>query len=119
MAFNFAKFNKGTKICRPGVDNSDYEFKKLGDFAGKVIHVDGFFYTEGDFGKQVVVIGEGANINMPGRAVEDFEALGSDEDAVAAVLNGELILTDIRLLPAKSKGKHDTFTYAFGSVENI
>lgn len=119
MAYDFSKFNKGSKVCRPSVDNSDFEFVKIGEFAGKVIHVDGWFFTEGDYGKQVVIIGEGKNINMPGRAVEDIEALGSDPDAVAAMLNGELVITDIRLLPSKSKGKHDTYSYSFGNVANI
>lgn len=119
MAFNFNKFNKGTKICRPEVDNSEYDFVGLSSFAGEVIRVDGFFFTNGEYGEQVCVIGEGVNINMPGRAVEDFHALAEDADAVEAVLNGELILTDIHLIAAKSKAKKDTYSYTFGNVANL
>ena len=105
MAFNFNKYNKGTKVLRAGIDNSDYDFVKLSSFEGENVPVDGFFFTDGynDGEKQVVIVGSGVNINMPGRATEIFEELTADPEAVEAVLKGELYLTDIHLIPAKDK----------------
>jgi len=118
MAFNFRKFNKGTKVCREGVDNKDYDFVGLGSFEGEEIHVDGFFFTPGynEGERQVVVIGEGVNINMPGRAVDDFDKIAADPEAVEAVLNGELKLVDIHLVKAKDKKKKDTYSYTFANA---
>ena len=69
----FKELNNYVETVREGIDTSDIEFRSLKDFCGKRIEVDGFFFPEGKFGKQVVVVGNGFLINMPGRAVEAFE----------------------------------------------
>lgn len=121
MAFNFNKFNKGTKVLRPGVDNSDYDFVHLSSFENENIPVDGFFFTDGynEGEKQVVVVGSGVNINMPGRATKIFEELAADPEAVAAVEKGELYITDIHLLKAKDKKKKDTYSFKLVNAEAI
>ena len=121
MAFNFNKYNKGTKILRAGVDNTDFDFVKLSSFEGEDVPVDGFFFTEGynEGEKQVVIVGSGVNINMPGRATEIFEELAADPEAVEAVLNGELYLTDIHLIPAKDKKKKDTYSFKLVNADQI
>lgn len=113
--FDFGKFNStGNKVLRNGIDNKDFEFKNLKEFCGKTVHVDGFFFTKGRYGKQVVVVGEGVNINMPARAVDDFEAIGSDADAVNAIMAGELVLTDIQMIDA-ANGTTTGYTFANAS----
>lgn len=121
MAFNFNKFNKGTKVIRPGVDNSNYGFVGLGDFENETIHVDGFFFTDGynEGEKQVVLIGAGTNINMPGRATAIFQELAEDPEAVNAVISGELYITDIHLLKAKDKKKKDTYSFKLVNADQI
>lgn len=78
-----------------GIDTSDMEFKALKDFVGKRIKVNGFFFTNGKYGKQVVVVGNGYLINMPARAVEQFEKIYDSEKMLQAVLDGKLVIEDI------------------------
>lgn len=98
----FKEMNKYTATVREGVDTSDMEFKPLKDFCGKRIKVDGFFFTEGKFGKQVVVVGNGFLINMPGRAVDTFEDIEADKDMLEAVLNGHLCIKEIKMVDTKN-----------------
>lgn len=98
----FKEMNKYTATVREGVDTSDMEFKPLKDFCGKRIKVDGFFFTEGKFGKQVVVVGNGFLINMPGRAVDTFEDIEGDKDMLEAVLNGHLCIKEIKMVDTKN-----------------
>ena len=108
MAFNFNRFN-GSSTVRPEVGEiKDWPFMPLKDYIGGYVLVDGFFFTEGKYGKQVVVVGNGAKINMPGFAVKHFEALAKDDEAVAAMLAGEMALTDIEELETKN-GKTTSF----------
>lgn len=95
----FSKLNKSGAVVREGINTRDYQFKPLKDFIGRDIPVDGYFFTHGRYGKQVVVVGLGTNINMPARALEQFEAIDADEDLKDAVLRGELVLTGIKDLP--------------------
>ena len=108
----FNKLNKVQTTVREGVDTNGMEFCKLEKFAGKTVNVDGFFFTTaGKYGKQVVVVGNGALINMPKRAVEEFETIAADEDMLAAVLAGHLALTDIHKVTTKSG--NETTVYSF------
>lgn len=111
----FKKFNKGSSYVREGINTRDQEFCPLSNFIGQVIHVDGFFFTNGDYGKQVVVVGEGFNINMPARALEQFEAIKDDPEALKAVLAGKLIINEIKA--GKSKAGKDTTFYNLDDAE--
>ena len=92
----FKSLNKGNSYVREGIDTKNQEFAPLKNFIGQTIRVDGFFFTNGKYGKQVVVVGEGFNINMPARALEQFEAIAADREMVDAVLAGKLIINDIK-----------------------
>lgn len=98
----FEKFNKNTaRSVKEGVDLQSLQFKKLRDFVGHTLVVDGFFFTAGEYGKQVVVVANGYKINMPARAVEQFEAILNDPELLQAVLDGHLELTDIQQVKTK------------------
>lgn len=99
--FNFDDFNKKTTI-REDVDIKDMEFKPLKDFCGKTLNVDGFFFTTGKYGKQVVVVANGYKINMPARAVEDFEKIQNNANALNAMLAGGLIINSIKMIDTKN-----------------
>ena len=43
----FDSLNKFRKTVMDGVDTSEMEFKPLKDFCGKVVNVNGFFFTDG------------------------------------------------------------------------
>lgn len=105
---SFKKFNKGTSYVREGIDTREQEFCPLSNFIGQTVHVDGFFFTNGQYGKQVVVVGEGFNINMPGRALEQFEAIADSKEDLDAVLAGKLIINEIKAGKNK-KGQETTF----------
>lgn len=101
MAFNFNKLNKRSTV-REGIDTQEMEFKPLKDFCGQKIICDGFFFTDGKYGKQVVVVGNGYLINMPARAVEQFEEIAANAEAVDAVLEGYLVLKDIKMIDTRN-----------------
>ncbi len=90
----FEKFNRVSTV-REGIDLGSMEFKNIRDFAGQTIYVDGFFFTRGKYGEQVVVVGNGYKINMPNKAVEDFKKMMADKPTLEAILNGQLTITSI------------------------
>ena len=93
----FEKFNL-TNTIREGVDISEMEFKPLSDFAGMKVKVEGFYFNnKGFFGEQLVVIGNGYQINMPKRAVKDFKEIANNKTMLNAVLSGHLTITDISI----------------------
>lgn len=92
----FEKLNKVKVTIKDGIDTEGMEFKPLKDFCGKKIEVDGFFFTKGNYGKEVVVVGSGYLINMPKRAVEQFEELRDDEELLALMLDGHLMIKNIK-----------------------
>ena len=99
--FNFEKLNMRRTVAE-GLDTNDMEFKPLKEFIGTELVSYGFFFTDGKFGKQVVYVGMEAEtgeiflVNMPKRAVEQFEQIADNEEAVKAVVNQGLVMTDIR-----------------------
>lgn len=118
MSYDFNKLNKGANGVRPeNIDTDDFEFVKLSEYVGKTVPVVGFFYTNGDYGKQVVIITDDCLVNMPARAVEDFEEIEADPDARASVLAGDLVLTDIEI--KKTKRGRDTTIYKFANADKV
>lgn len=112
MAFDFSTLNKsGKKTIRDGIDLDKMNFKPLKDFVGKTLKIDGFFFTEGKYGKQAVVIADDTKINVPKRYVEDFEKIRDNQDALNSVLAGELSITDIQMIDSKN-GKTVVFNFA-------
>lgn len=92
----FENFNRKNTV-RDGIDLGSMEFKNIRDFVGQDIYVDGFFFTHGKYGEQVVVVGNGYKINMPGKAVEDFKKMQEDAGLLDAILNGRLMITSIHV----------------------
>ena len=101
--------NQYTNTVKEGIDLKSMDFKPLKDFAGKTIKVDGFFITKGDYGEQVVVVGNGYKINFPKRAVDVFKDIRGNKDMLQAVLDGKLEI--INISPIKAKNGSDTVAY--------
>lgn len=102
----FEKLNSKRTI-REGIENlEDMQFVKLKDFVGYTVPVDGYFFTNGKYGKAVVVVAKGYKINMPARALDQFEQIDSDPDMLNAMLQGHLAIKDI----AERKTKNGTTT---------
>ena len=109
----FERLNVRSTV-KSGIDTKEMEFAPLKDFCGSEIVVDGFFFTNGRFGKQVVVVGNGYLINMPSRAVKDFELIADYEEAVEDIFKGKLKLTNIRMIDTKNG---TTTAYEYKSVK--
>lgn len=108
----FENLNRKETV-KPGINTEEMDFHPLGDYVDGEIIVDGFFFTDGKYGKQVVVVGNGAKINMPKRAVEAFEAIEASDEMLASLLDGHCMLTDIRPVTGKNG---DTFSYSFKTI---
>lgn len=80
------------KTVMEHVDTDGMEWKKLKDFKGTEIPVKGYFFTINSFtgAKQVTVVSENDLINMPQRAVFQFEEIYDDDEMNNAVLEGRL-----------------------------
>lgn len=99
----FKELNINKKSVKDGIDTQAMEFKPLKEFAGQELKVDGFFFTNSsEYGKQVVVVSKGYKINMPKRAVEQFEEIYRKDKLLNAVLEGHLKITGIAELQAKN-----------------
>ncbi len=96
MSF-FNQFN-GNQVLREGIDLDKLDFHQLNEFIGGMIHVDGYFFTKGKYGRQVVVVGNDAKINMPGWAVDRFDKIDENEEAKKRILDGQLVIVDIEEL---------------------
>ena len=105
----FNEMNGNKKTVREGIDTRSMDFVPLEDFCGREFVVDGYFFTKGYYGEQVVVVGAGALINFPKRATKVFKAIDSDPQKLNAVLNGHLKITDIKI-GQTSKGRTVFYT---------
>ena len=109
--FSFEDLNTSSKkTIRDGITLDGMAFVPLKDFIGKELKVDGFFFTNGKYGEQAVVVAAGAKVNIPKRFTEDFKKIRDDADALQQVIDGKLALTNIRELDSKN-GKTVTFDY--------
>ena len=111
--YDFTKRNKTNGVRPEGLQHD--EFTHIREYAGEDVVVRGFFFTQGKKGKQVVVITDDCNVNMPGWAVAEFESLQEDKEAVEAILAGGLTLTNIR--EAQTKDGYDTVYFDFANTE--
>lgn len=93
----FNEMNGNKKTVREGIDTRAMDFAPLKDFCGREFVVDGYFFTKGRYGTQVVVVGAGTLINFPNRATKVFEDIDNDPQKVEAVLNGHLKIKDIKI----------------------
>ena len=100
----FEKFNRVFKSSlKKDVDLDSMEFAKLKEFEGKTLKVEGFFFTDSKkYGRAVVIVANGYKINMPKRAVAEFDEIFNDDEMLDAVLKGHLEITDIKEYDGKS-----------------
>lgn len=88
------------RTIKEGIKLEDLQFRKLKDFVGKTLYVDGFFFTNGDYGRQLVVVARdnegGWKVNMPNRAIDQFEGIKANKEQLKGVLEGHLKIVDIR-----------------------
>lgn len=105
----FEKFNRVSTV-KEGIDLSTMEFKKLREFTGQEVYVDGFFFTHGKYGEQLVVVGNGYKINMPNKAVEDFKKMMEDKPTLDAIMNGHLKISSI-VLQNTPRGERLNYVY--------
>ena len=75
----FEKLNSHVRTIKENVVLGDLPFKALKDFIGRELVVEGFFFTNSKYGKQVVIVADNTKINMPERAVQIFEQVQKDE----------------------------------------
>jgi len=94
------------RTIKEGIELKDLPFIKLKELEGTTLKVDGFFFTDGGYGRQVVVIANGYKVNMPSRAVGLFEDIKANDEMVKAILEGHLAIGNIR----ESKTKKGTTT---------
>ena len=111
----FNQFN-GNRVVREGIELDKLDFHKLEEYIGGTIIVDGYFFTKGRYGKQVVVVGNDAKINMPKYAVDRFERIDDNEEAKKRVLNGELALINIESLETANG---DTVAFTMTDVSEL
>lgn len=109
----FEKFNRKKRTVNESINTEDMEFFQLRDYVGETIQVYGFFFTEGDYGKQVVFVTNDALINMPQRAVAEVEAMEEEPEVVEAIINGEMSIEVGDIIKSRKKGKHDTVAYTY------
>ena len=98
----FNEMNNYKQTVKEGIKLENLPYKPLKDFVGYTLFVDGFFFTNGKYGRQVVVVANGAKINIPARAVETFEAIMADDEKLQAVLGGKLCIVDIKIVETKN-----------------
>lgn len=98
----FEKYNKKSSTIREGVELTSLPFKPLKDLIGQSVVLDGFFFTKGRYGKQLVVVANGCKINMPNRAVEQFEEIAKNDEEVKAIVTGHCKMIDIKLVSTKN-----------------
>lgn len=111
MSFSFESLNTNSKrTIKEGITTDGMNFVPLAQFIGQTITVDGFFFTTGKYGDQVVVIANGNKINVPKRFVDQFKQIRDNDEALSAVLAGKLQLANIRELDSKN-GKTVTFDF--------
>lgn len=133
MGFNFEKMNRQAQrtMCK-GVNSRELgEIRSLKDFIGCVVLCDGFFFSHSKKfnNDQVVIAGTVMQkndrgewdclgqylMNTPGRTYEEFANMAENPDALASILRGELILTDIQMAETKS-GSTVIYKYRSGKT---
>lgn len=105
----FAEFNHKSTV-RDGIDTDKMDFLPIKNFVGQEILVDGFFFTEGRYGEQVVAVGNGYKINLPARSTDVFHKIADNPEQLHAVLTGHLKLTNIKMKDTRN-GTTTIFDY--------
>lgn len=93
------KLNRGGEgLRKANVNTEGMEFVNLIDYDGtKKLDIDGFFFKTGNFGKECVIIADGKLINVPSRAVEEFQQILDDPELSQALIDGKVYLENISI----------------------
>lgn len=111
MSFSFEDLNTSSKkTIRDGINLDDMNFISWKEYIGKDLKVDGFFFTKGKYGEQVVIVADGKKVNIPKRFTEDFKKIRDNDEALAQVIAGKLMLVNIRAIDSQN-GRTGTFDY--------
>ena len=107
----FTDFNTKSTIAEE-INIEENEFIKLAEYVdkNKTATVKGFFFTDGDYGKQVVAVTDGYNINMPTRCVEMFEAIAKSDELLETMKNGKAKIGHFKKVAGKN-GRHGTVVF--------
>ena len=105
----FNELNHYKQTVKEGIKLENLPYKPLKDFVGYTLFVDGFFFTNGRYGRQVVVVANGAKINMPARAVEMFEMIMNNDKLLQGILDGKMCIVDIKPVETRN-GNTTSFT---------
>lgn len=99
----FEKLNMRNTVAS-GIDTSEMDYVPLKNFCGKEFIIDGYFFTKGMYGKQVVLVNADENVlvNMPARSVEQFQKIDKDEEMLKAVLSRKCKVINIRMKETSS-----------------
>lgn len=105
---------KATRTVNESINTKELPWTKLKEFIGRDIQIFGYFFTNGDYGKQLVCVSEDYLINMPNRYVRQFEDF--DDDIKNGIVNGGLTLSNIREYVSKTGRKTVTFDFMDSEV---
>ncbi len=108
--FSFESLNTSKKTIRDGINLDEMNFISWKEYIGKDLKVDGFFFTNGKYGEQVVIVADGKKVNIPKRFTEAFKKIRDNDEALEQVIAGKLMLTNIREIDSQN-GKTGTFDY--------
>lgn len=93
------KLNRGGEgVRKANINTEGMEFVNLITYSNngtKKLDIDGFFFKTGNFGKECVVIADGKLINMPARAVEEFQQILDDSELTQALIDGKVYLENL------------------------
>lgn len=90
----FDKYNTFQRVDW-GIDTKGMKFNKLGNVFNHgvtTVNCNGFFFTTGEYGTQVVAIGDTELYNLPKAKVEVVKEMIKDADTVNAIKNKKLAL---------------------------
>lgn len=117
---NIENYNhKSTAVLPKEVDLTTLEFKKLKEFVGEELVLEGFFFSNGNWGRQVSIYThtpkypKGVKINMPKRYTDIFEDMASKQPIVEEILNKQAKLTNIEVKKSKNG---ETVIFDFASI---
>lgn len=108
--FSFEDLNTSKKTIRDGINLDEMNFISWKEYIGKDLKVDGFFFTNGKYGEQVVIVADGKKVNIPKRFTETFKKIRDNDEALQQVIAGKLVLANIREIDSQN-GKTGTFDY--------
>lgn len=103
----FAEKNMINGVMPAEINAKELEFEPLKAMINKNLVVNGFFFSTGRFGEQVVIIATDEDgvihkLNMPKRACDTFKGIVEKDEEKKAVLDGHCGINNIRMIDTKN-----------------